>query len=86
MECPAGMLYSVLEVAQGVPPFGGYNGLDDFIAAGCDGTTESCVVGAIRRSCGATKRPSIGSSHRYFTVSTTGRQSLAPRIAPLPTR
>ena len=44
MECPDGMVYSPLEVTQGVPPFGGVNGLDDFVAAGCDGTTSTCVV------------------------------------------
>ena len=44
VECPDGMIYSPLEVTQGVPPFGGVNGLDDFVAAGCDGTTSTCVV------------------------------------------
>ncbi len=44
VECPDGMVYFPLEVTQGVPPFGGVNGLDDFIAAGCDGTNSTCVV------------------------------------------
>lgn len=44
VECPDGMVYSPLEVTQGVPPFGGVNGLEDFIAAGCDSTTSTCVV------------------------------------------
>lgn len=48
MECPDGMVYSPLEVTQGVPPFGGVNGLDDFVAAGCDGTTSTCVVRILR--------------------------------------
>lgn len=38
------MVYLPLEVTQGVPPFGGVNGLDDFVAAGCDGTNSTCVV------------------------------------------
>lgn len=44
VECPDGMVYQPLEVTQGVPPFGGVNGLDDFIAAGCDSTNSTCVV------------------------------------------
>lgn len=44
VECPDDMVYLPLEVTQGVPPFGGVNGLDDFVAAGCDGTNATCVV------------------------------------------
>lgn len=44
VECPEGMIYSPLEVTQGVPPFGFVNGLEDFIAAGCDSTSSTCVV------------------------------------------
>ena len=46
VECSdeEGMVFSPLEVTQGVPPFGGENALDEFIAAGCDGTSSSCVV------------------------------------------
>lgn len=46
VECPGrdGMVYSPLEVTQGVPPFGGVDGLDSFVAAGCDGTSRTCVV------------------------------------------
>ncbi|CAN0167973.1 unnamed protein product [Ectocarpus fasciculatus] len=37
------MVYSALEVTRGVPPLGGVNALDDFVAAGCDGTNSTCV-------------------------------------------
>eukprot|EP00752_Nemacystus_decipiens_P006177 g5574.t1 len=44
VECPDGLTYMPLDVTQGVPPFDfDPDPLTDFVNAGCDGSTSSCV-------------------------------------------
>ena len=51
VECPEGMVFTPLEVIQGVPPLDTYDAVDDFVEAGCNSTTSSCVVREIPNVC-----------------------------------